>query len=563
MINCRFLVKVAESTSLISVLDTRYFDALRKINKKCISCLIIFLLSNNIVFAQDINSPVSSSVITFDIATHKITNGKQIPFDMPFVISLEKSSLIDVSRVIGVDVYNISYLNGSRLPAEVATYLKTHGVPVLSLKDSKLAKAHPDLKFDPAFRAAFDTTGKKLTILMPALKPNSNFDILIYQSLSEITLKKYLTIALLCKHDIVDARKQFVDLLKSLGDSTFYGVGVATTPWVNFDYFYSNLYQPKLRPLLDTLYDDKQYFNLDNVSGDSMKLILDKADSASIKLKGTSIFSLAQSDYSKNISTGFLSLNSQLSAELTSTIALPDRIKNLSTSIAILQTLKDSTDLLYQKSMNPIVGHFSEYLKRSILGLNDNAKKLKKWYQNLSNLIGPETAEPFWLIGTNDSQDLKTKGGSLLSTELGFMNIFTKDNSDKFQYIPKLFLGVDFFFRPVDRNAVLSYLPDHSPDGLRSSKTPLQHWSLSIGLTLGKITQQDFSNFYNSFSLTLGPSYRFARAFRVSGGLALLNRKNANPLLSRERVTAAGYFSCSVDFDFIGNVKSLTDLVFK
>ena len=87
--------------------------------------------------------------------------------------------------------------------------------------------------------------------------------------------------------------------------------------------------------------------------------------------------------------------------------------------------------------------------------------------------------------------------------------------------------------------------------------------SLNVGITLGTMNNKDFDNFYNNNSLLIGPAYRFARAFKVSSGLALLKRGSKNPLISEKKVIPAGYLSLSVDIDFIQGVKDITSILFK
>jgi hypothetical protein len=77
------------------------------------------------------------------------------------------------------------------------------------------------------------------------------------------------------------------------------------------------------------------------------------------------------------------------------------------------------------------------------------------------------------------------------------------------------------------------------------------------------MSNKDFDNFYNSNSLLVGPAYRFARAFKVSSGLALLKRSSQNPLISEKKVVPAGYLSLSVDIDFIQGLKDITSILFK
>ena len=91
----------------------------------------------------------------------------------------------------------------------------------------------------------------------------------------------------------------------------------------------------------------------------------------------------------------------------------------------------------------------------------------------------------------------------------------------------------------------------------------MQHLSLTLGVSVGSITNADFENLYNKYSLLIGPAYRFNRALKVSMGVSMLRRTSMNPVISEKGVLVGGYISLSVDIDFIQGLKDITSLFYK
>jgi hypothetical protein len=218
--------------------------------------------------------------------------------------------------------------------------------------------------------------------------------------------------------------------------------------------------------------------------------------------------------------------------------------------------------------------------------LQDNYTYLETELKAINNSINNDDRlkQGIYLAGNTVSSDLKSAGGNILFIDAGFTNIIAPGVTNKAVYIPKLYWGVSIYFRPIDKNTRRNRFPSkfnpvssngcttdpttgipiYGPDYAIVSKYSIwQHLSLNIGITLGSMSNKDFDNFYNSNSLLVGPAYRFARAFKVSSGLALLKRSSQNPLISEKKVVPAGYLSLSVDIDFIQGLKDITSILFK
>ncbi len=130
--------------------------------------------------------------------------------------------------------------------------------------------------------------------------------------------------------------------------------------------------------------------------------------------------------------------------------------------------------------------------------------------------------------------------------------------------MPTPYVGLSIYFRPIDkntrRNSFARKRTGHD-DGIASHYSVRQHLSLNLGFTLASVPR-DFDNFYSGHSLMIGPSYRFARAFKFSVGAAFFKRSSSNPVISEKKVVGGFYAALSVDVDFVQGVKDITKLVF-
>jgi hypothetical protein len=178
------------------------------------------------------------------------------------------------------------------------------------------------------------------------------------------------------------------------------------------------------------------------------------------------------------------------------------------------------------------------------------------------------------LVGTTIASDLKTAGGNVLFVDAGLTCIGVPSLQDQLVKIPRLFWGVNIYFRPIDKNTRRNRFPhrfeppiqmgQQGPDyGIVTKWSVWQRLSLNIGLTQGKLPNTEFDNLYNNMSLLVGPAYRFKRAFKISAGLSLLNRTSKDPRESNKVITPGGYISFSTDIDFIQGLKDVTSLLLK
>jgi hypothetical protein len=198
--------------------------------------------------------------------------------------------------------------------------------------------------------------------------------------------------------------------------------------------------------------------------------------------------------------------------------------------------------------------------------ISKREQSLKASYNALLTSIDADNRfRQSYMLGSSDTVvTLKTKSAFLLTTDLGFTNIFARDYRNNLSYIPKLFFGINIFFRQVDKNASFKDLRwKWRESGLLSSRNPWQYVSLSLGVTIGNMSNSNFSNLFNTFSLTAGPSIRIAKAIHFTAGAAFLDRTRQNPVISSKQFIVGGFAAFSVDVDFLTPIQKVTDLLFK
>ena len=218
----------------------------------------------------------------------------------------------------------------------------------------------------------------------------------------------------------------------------------------------------------------------------------------------------------------------------------------------------------------------SNLREQMVNNLNLLTKKMGEVSKDMDE--SEEFRQGTYIAGKTVSSDLKTAGGSLLFIDAGITNIFAPGLNNTTDHIPRLYTGVSIYFRPIDKNTRRNSFPKDFPDkncycqevdkcgpdyGAITKASVWQHLCLNIGFTWGIIPNKDFENFYNGTSLLVGPGYRFARAFKISGGVAFLKRTSESPIISDKKVFVGQYISLSVDIDFIQSIKDVTTILLK
>jgi hypothetical protein len=120
-------------------------------------------------------------------------------------------------------------------------------------------------------------------------------------------------------------------------------------------------------------------------------------------------------------------------------------------------------------------------------------------------------------------------------------------------YAPELktalsYVGVNFYLRPVNKDANLAQLGDFF-------QTFSRRFALTLGLTVQSVADgsssvpQTRQDLFGNQALILGAGLRVTSSFRFASGAIIFKEKDRNPLISKYSVAASYYFSLSFDLN--------------
>lgn len=509
-------------------------------------------------FGQNTTFPYSGETVKLD-SLGKADKG--LPFDRTFYLERDK---INTEGILAVEVYRVKYNNGKR-------------------------QLYPDpgtrnvFTADYIFKASDIIREKnKLTLIMPALKPNKDFDILVFRGATGENYKM--------------AAKLNEMLIKG---PLVWGVDAAGAPAINPGSEMRDLYK-KLRKTANTEnYDPvrevfpetltkyytvvvhsvlSSYNNATNQVNLRIKPFLTSTDTKNINdgldllhKKFHDIYLLEKINYENtftDILYGYRAANASILSTKKDPFELNSRVTNLNISIQYFDSLFASLNelVIYDAS---VFNSIRQTIKDIVQVLEYNRKYLDDNLKAINKNIAENATEAVWLTGNTQSKDLQTRGASIFTLDLGISNIWARDLDNESAYIPKLYYGVNIYFRPVDKNGKFKYLPRkknrpaNEDYDILSKRTIFQRLSLTAGFTIGSLDKVNFDNFFGGSSLLLGPGFRVTRAFRLSTGVCFLKRSQANPLLSDKKFTSGYYASLSLDIDLLGTINKATSIFFK
>lgn len=527
--------------------------------------LIITLTNYHKSFCQE-NLPI----IKYDIATESLLD-KLIPFDQAFKLKIEK---FPKKNVLKVFAFQTSFKKGQK------EYIFNNYIDC----DGK-SKNSVIMDYDLPFKME----NEDLLITFPALKPGVHFDIHIITELDIENKKNVMSL-----NTALAEGKTGENEFKKASKSTLYKKGdFQVTYFKTSIEEYKKFYEASLKKSYDAIKEVNNFSITANISEREIQgidAVLSKniSDSSSTYL----LFEVSRRDILKGILLGTRDINNSFLVDndkIPATIASPEIRKiNLESNIKYFEALQKKVTKILSKGIllydiNGSQINFTDVKNKIdiIRGqLQTNYDLIFIENKKIDKAISEEDKMQQLILFSNNTEplDLKAAGGRILFLDAGFANIIAADLNDKATYIPKLYMGVSIYFRSIDKNTrqgtfFSDFVPEanngcknnkYGPDyGIVSRWSIWQHLCLNIGITFGNMGNKDFDNFYNSNSLLIGPAYRFARAFKVSSGVALLKRSSTNPIISDKCIIPAAYLSLSVDIDFIDSIKSVTNSLFK
>lgn len=601
--------------------------------KNKILILFLTLVTAEYAICQNVESGgvESQEVIPFNLKSRRISPGKSIPFDKNFIIDIEG---IQPSSIVKVLLFEVEYdENASRNPRVDAIFYNIAKVDSvlgdtiwelirsdlsefkkikygdklgelttadsMSVKNSVMKHAverkgelfkalkkysnRDSIYITPSsipdYIIPFEAVSKrKVNLLMPPIKPNREFDILIVKGLSDENVKLANRLHELIYRQahrttrgavVLDNEKikmAFRVLKDSVNNANF--KRRRETFSFNLTTYYEEVFK-KILPYMDSV---------NRVSSNRVFFSLTNEDLARIRLtcianneKSSFLIpfrDLAGSD-TVAVFHGLRSLEDKKPQNADS-LDVASRIANLDSTLAQFEMLRNKVTE-FRITDTCAFAPISRSIDKSIRALLRNrdylAFYMKKQNRTLDSLT--RGTEGYWLIGNTGSKDLQTKGKGLLTVDAGFTTLFGVDNYGKVRAIPRLFWGLNVNFRSIDKNIKLKTMARRLPKDtlidqrIITRRSILHTLGLNVGFTLGAIGQHNFDNFYNNSSLMLGPSFRIGEFLRLSAGSVFMRRKQVNPLTAQKKFTTGLYISAALDFDLFDGVKTIFTSFFK
>ncbi|TDO94938.1 hypothetical protein [Flavobacterium sp. 245] len=543
--------------------------------KNYLFLLLFFWGTIAVTHAQD----SQELVLKFDLATQSLLQKGIIPFDKKFDLVLEK---MPKTKIKYIHAYQTVYKNGERLYK--INKFKDCPDSTGTVKYTSVAVKDLDLKFTQK--------GDTLRIKFDPLKPNVEFAVHIVTELDPNTKKMLMQLnTALSKNEKGTKEYGAIDKVTTFRDGdvvlTYFNIGLDG---------YKKLYDDNFKDAYDSMANSNVFkttaliseVNIQAYDGATSKNVTDSTG-------GYLLLETARKKQFNDILLGRRDINNAL-ADSEKSIAddrSPEkRIINLKNNIKYFDEVQRKLTGVISKG---ITWYKIENKRIDLNLVKEQVEQLRAELQFNFDLINSalkkidatiskakDMGQVVYFSSNTQALDLKTAGGNILFLDLGFTSIFATDLNNEIAHIPKLFVGFSIYFRPIDSNTRRgkfkdykdaknmgcivnnNSLSEYGPDyGIASRWNIWQRLSLSVGITLGSMDNKDFDNYYSGNSLVLGPAYRFARAFKVSSGVALLKRSSTNPLISEKHVVAGAYVSLSVDIDVISKISDVTKMIFK
>lgn len=518
-----------------------------KINKYYI--FLLLLVQCNLLLSQ-VNLDIAPNYSeTYKVNLHDPTSSSLVyPFDISFYVNLDVKKEDKVSRAFVYEVYTSSCIDTSGSKVSIRNLVKKN-------KNSKCNENVEGLSVDPLYIIPAERINKEQYLLsIPALEPNQLYDIAVICNLNKHHVKTLLSVV-----DQIHSNKllQAITTYNGFYDTIelqkyyYYSPRFFTDDFNNFKQFYDSI----LSQTVLNIYEPQYFLEANAIKPDHYRYVAKLIQSN--KLAAASFqelfFDLTNSDSLSLIVSGEREFNASFVKRTQSRLS-GERLSNLRHNQNKLLKVREVLLMLKSVSNDNTIDTLFEAFESVVRVVDKNARELSKDVDSLGERIETAYSYAKWLTGTTISKTIKTRGGQRIIPDFGFVNILPySNNSESFQYIPRPFIGFNLHLRPINRDQPFYSL----------QQTNFWHRSsIAFGVTIGKIDQFEFSDFYNSLSLMVGYNYRVYEEVRVGIGTAFIREESPNPIVSQNNIRPALYGSISLDFSLFEILgKSISKLI--
>lgn len=424
--------------------------------------------------------------------------------------------------------------------------------------------------------------GEYLKGIVPPLKPGRLFDFVLlrkFNNSEKAILFEYLNmyinkLASLKKKGIKD--DQLVDALSSSSDlKSFYeqkiavfddddiprsvGVRVLREKHKNFVKTFlikklKNSTNPSLVPSLKELPEDK-YFTKDQMINVALKF-----KSKDLDLELYSLWMTLFLEHGKIIDSSEAKVKSALRKVLegtnypnTSITNYALRAQNLKKNTDSLKKLKREFDKLLVLDSDLTLINFNKKFLDFLDTVEGNYEVISAYHKILTEEID-KSLFVTELVSTSTRESLKTENSQVLVPDFGFVNAFAHNQNGEIIYFSRPYFGVNYHFGGINRDQRLRQIVDQN--------FFRHNLSLSVGVTLGNIDSQGYTDYFNGISPMVGFNCRLSRQFRIGVGTLFLRERNQNPIINETNIQIAPYVNVSLDFGLFEQAGKILGNVF-
>lgn len=483
----------------------------------------------------DVPEPNQINIISYDTDTKTITG--KIPFDNFFKLVIPKAKYRKVGSK--VDLFRMVYNDGLRVTKWS-----------LVKEGDSFEKELRGLTLKPSL------DGKSKYVIIPPLKPNKLYEIVLEMKPSDQMLVDLYNIMKKIPHDSVEARKDFEKKIVAIETTEN---RIKDIPRLqSFEKLYNQTIN-EFNPILDLfnccthLLDYTETISSSDIGKIGNALAENKLESKEFK---NAFFEFTDTNPTKikELTTGNRVLGMKVNDEPTN---LLNRRINLEKSITKLNATVPNLKHLQVLDSDPdIQSFYKDALMKLLHVLTTNLEAIKEPTSKINaTLINYYSYNELISISTS-SKNIDTKNATYLVTDFGFTNSLAFTNNGATKYIGRPHFGVNWHIGGINKDQKLNHIS-------KKYRRTWHKWSIAFGVTLGKIEEEGFLDLFNNISPTLGVNYRIAQQVRLGTGALFLQQKDRNPLLNDKHLSIAPYLNISFDFSLFNSVGKLASSFFK
>ena len=548
------------------------------IKKRTIFILAVFMSIRLAAQIQSDNlSPESTQILEYNLDSN--SPSPTLPFDQYFNIALssESNSLLPIFSVFEMTVITIGG-EKIRVPVRFKKIAKCnlnydrelglHEKDSIKINEARIRYKKCQDQYAKSVRAnsreisadqngqlVFNPKTKKYIASIAPLLPNKQYEIVVYRKPNDKNLTALYEVISAIRSDQDDVISLFNSKILSFESEEnrqlqIFGIQKLDT----LEYLTEN----KFDSILTAVENTKQKIsNVQIAPSDlnyvGLKFIKNDIDPTDFRNVFFDFLNLnnGQARINKNIQGLSVFGNS----EVASSFDINLQYNNLKKNIAVLSKVETNLKTLLVTDGDYVTQNFYKtYFLALQQEMNKNLEILKTANNSIVTELNKNYSSSELLSVSTGAKDVAIRNAQYLVTDFGITNSIAIDANGDPNYIGRPHFGINWHWGGIDKNQNLRHIAD---------KRFWLRWSIAIGVTLGSIDEDGFSDLFSNVTPTLGMNYRISNQVRLGGGALFLQEKNANPVIDKKSLALAPYLSISFDLSIFETIGKFAAKSFK